>query len=176
MLDSAIDYIRLGFHGFAFVMLFLGYMLLRSFVTKCQTMANDLKQEQSDLFRMLSRNIIGFLVISLIFFVGGASLEIFRQAQLNSALSQPHDLEFLVSPAMMPSGLPPPKISLRDVTKEFDMAGRATLQAKNEDSIRVLLEDVTNKYTELDNLNRQLLGQWAEDEDGGGFNDDSQLP
>lgn len=68
-----LDLVRVGLHGFALAMAFFGYNLLKKITNKDLPPDNPAALEQ---FKISVRSVRFFLVISLIFFFGGAILHI----------------------------------------------------------------------------------------------------
>lgn len=94
MNNVVIALLRLGFHGFAVVMLYLGYRLLRTVVAERASPASESTAEIRGL-QLRLKEVRIFCFISLIFFVLGVASELLRQFQVRS---QENEMTMQVQP------------------------------------------------------------------------------
>lgn len=92
---NIIDLIRLGFHGFAAAMLFMGFRLLNTVISK----QDDDHSEDSRLeLRLLLRSVRNFLWISLVFFLLGVASELLRN---HIQKTQKNEMSITLQPGTM---------------------------------------------------------------------------
>ena len=168
MYDIAIELVRLGFHGFAVVMLFLGYRLLRAVVgEKASSAAEEITGLQLRL-----KSVRNFLVISLIFFVLGVASELFRMSQEKR---QTNEMTMQLQPeaASMPDEALVPTLLAEDDgnPKPVKMnEATSTFRVKVRDGQRFYLQlhTLTGRVENLtERVNRLLIKQGEENAEGG---------
>lgn len=160
--NTVVDLVRLGFHGFAIVILFLGYRLLRSVVK-----GKDIKIEY---LKPLLKEVRIFMAFSLIFLFGGASLELLRGGQK-------YDVHVIVTPAPLPIGIKQPILTLDAIQSVLDNAtGTTKSKLRDGASIHLHIEPIINQYQEMNFELRRIRRNLAEQlrsvgVSGGGFED-----
>lgn len=132
--DLLVSLVRLGFHGAALAMLFLGYMLMR----------RVLNAEATEQLGPRLAQVRFFLVVSLMFFLVGAGLELVRRAQMN-------DVSISISPMPWPGGIPSPTL-LEDSGKALVFSENlvATVPLRHGAMVQLHLETIADLITRLE--------------------------
>lgn len=133
---DAVRILELGFHGFAFLMAFLGFLLLRRLITQRdqQTAPKDV-----DVLRMRLQGVKVFLLVSVIFLVAGGALEIVRQV-----VKPRFALPITISPSTVPEYLTMPVVAKDD--QELTLTqGYVRTEIAEDNSIRVLMEELVEQ-------------------------------
>jgi hypothetical protein len=160
--NTVVDLVRLGFHGFAIVILYLGYRLLRSVVKSKDIKVEDLKPRLKEV-RI-------FMAFSLIFLFGGASLEMLRGGQK-------YDVHVIVTPAPLPSGIKQPILTLDAIQSVLDNnTGTAKSKLRDGASIHLHIEPIIFQFQKMNSelqTTRAILAEQLRSKgvSGGGFDD-----
>ena len=165
MYSIVIELVRLGFHGFAVVMLFLGYRLLKTVVA-------ERGSPNTEGLQLRPKSVKTFLVISLIFFVLGVASELFRTSQERTRENE-MTMQLQPEAASMPDG------ALLPTLLEEDEGGAKPVQIDESTStFRVKVKHGQRFYLQLHTLTRRVenltarvnqlqLRQGGEDAEGG---------
>ncbi|MDH3402847.1 MAG: hypothetical protein OES32_04065 [Acidobacteriota bacterium] len=139
------EWLQLGFHGLAFAMLYLAYRLMKPLVTPP---ANGDTPKDAAL-KVKLRYVLVFMVISILFFVGGVVAELYGG-------SQPHSIGLYISPARMPSMLSMPEVRSGEIAIEISDDGYATLAVKDRDTLRIAMDELTGTVEHFASLVGEL--------------------
>lgn len=153
--------VQLGFHGTALAFLMLGYGLLRQVLN--EPPADDPNNEKLGL---MMRNIRFFIVASVIFLVIGVAAQIYFDRT-------ERPVEVHLSPTSgFPEGVAGPKVMVREQKVVF-VDGRGHLKVRENDSIRVVIDELIRRLHDLEFEIRAHESVLASEFEGGGFDENA---
>lgn len=170
MFNFIIELVRLGFHGVAVVMLFLGYRLLRGVVVGKSKVDGKIGVDK---LKLRLKEVRVFLVISLVFFVLGVGSEFFRKFQErlqenvitvhiqpeSAIMPEKNSMPILLKEKMDCSGCE--TVSMNKATKAFKV------KVKHGQIFYLQLYNLTQKLESLNNLVKQLTKGQGNNREGG---------
>jgi len=95
------------------------------------------------------RYVLGFMAISVLFFVGGVAADLYGR-------SQPHAIDFYISPSKMPPMLTMPKMRNGDVPINLSEDGFVRITVKDRDTLRLAIDDLIEKVDYFSTLLGEL--------------------
>ncbi|MEM7483185.1 MAG: tetratricopeptide repeat protein [Acidobacteriota bacterium] len=138
------NFFQLGFHAAALVFLYLGYRLLRQVVAS-----------GGEELPLKLKNVRFFMIMSLAFFVLGASLQLYEGWARRTDRSGARQLLLHLSPTRMPEDVPPAEVRLAGELLEFDN-GRAAPEIHAATDMAINLERIRDVVVRLRAINREL--------------------
>lgn len=154
MPDIALELVRTGFHGLALVMLYLGYRLLATILSrKSADVVGDAMKVEAGRHKVVTK----FMIISLVFFVLGVGSELYRH-------SQAYTLTIAISPSVLPNGVESPTLlKLIDLKTVSFADGPEQITVRNDEAIMFQLDAMTAEIVHL----QEVLGSQAIERVGG---------
>lgn len=157
--DTIIKLLQLGVSGFAVVCLYLGFILIKD-LSK-QMNQGEIKAEQIEIYKMKIRNNQFFLVIALLFFLGGVAYQLAtRQGEV--------PIHIYMNPERMPADISAPSLRINGMKCELKNPFRVTYK----DSLQFDFTGLTEKIRDLlvdSQLSRSLANDKAETSNEGGI-------
>jgi hypothetical protein len=155
MPQMVVELVRLGFHGLALVMLFLGYRLIRQVLTGKADVAQNGFDQSAKLFSLRLTGVAMFLGVSLIFFILGVGSELMRHSQENDVIVyfSPKEMPGEIEMPILVKGMEPVHIHAE--------TGAAMLRVKHKETLSLQLEVLTNELGRV----RALVDRLTEERD-----------
>lgn len=153
------DIINLGFHGFAFVTLYLGFRLLKIVA----------KREKTESIKILMRSTHIFLIVSFLFFLGGVGFELYRI----HIVDFPHTVNIYLSPTMREKEVQGliPGITNTNTNQLVDFiqdsgSTKGSVLVNDNDALLMNLEALCGELAEKTKALRVLLNSFSGEEGG----------
>ncbi|MCP4214412.1 MAG: hypothetical protein GY765_07130 [bacterium] len=151
-----VDLVRVGLHGFALALAYLGYSLLKK-ITNQELPADNPTELKK--FEMSLKSVRFFLVISLIFFFGGAALHIVDKYY---DVEKEYKIQLSIYPEKLPEELMP---SIRNAGTPITLtSGTALLKINGKSSLVINAEKLQE---ELKVKDKKIMATTENEEEGG---------
>lgn len=153
-METLIELVRAGFHGLALAILLLGFFLLRK-VVDANTGDNGHGRDDSSLLG----HIRTFLIISLVFLVVGATLEVWRLSLVHEAR-----VHVTVSPRDMPEEAESPELVAGEEVHSITGTPRR-VTVKDAQSLVFRVDGLCHKIRQHEKLLSELTADMGEQSD-----------